>query len=475
MTTGLANHPEVRQDFELRFMASTPVHVGGLGADTVTDLPLATDGQGRLVIPGSSWAGVLRELARRYLTSAEEALFGFQKKEAPAEGHASRLFVADTPVGVDAGRVELRTGVGIDRRWGAAAHQIVYDRLVLAAGTPLILYLRYEGPDGTDAHRLVEIVRALGLRIGAASSRGLGRLTCVEATVHSVDLRSRSSLLTALGGQVEPTPVPPAADVDGAIPRIELAWRTRRPVLVGGPSPGEKADLVPLLIRSTDGRGLVPVLPGSSVKGVLRSLAERVLRTLIPDEVPRPGRGFVEAMSTVGKGAPAFEVLFGSREQAGALSVPDTSAVAEPVGDDAWRRYLEGQPLTAGWSHERTHVAIDRWTGGAAESRLFTVQETAGVRWQPLRLELDARRLAQVPEERRLGAVLLLGVAVGLLRDGLAGVGHGTTRGLGEIEVTGIAVHGAVQWGVSPYPEGGDWWAWLRDLSGGLGLEWVKE
>src|SRR5216117_3113234 len=42
-------------------VARTPLHVGGLGEDVDTDLPLARDGAGRLYAPGTSLAGALRQ------------------------------------------------------------------------------------------------------------------------------------------------------------------------------------------------------------------------------------------------------------------------------------------------------------------------------------------------------------------------------------------------------------------------------
>lgn len=455
-------HPRQRQDFELKLVAATPVHVGGSGPDSVTDLPLATDGQGRLMIPGSSWAGVLRALTRQHLTEDVDDLFGHQDVNGSEDdGHASRLFLADTQIGPDV-RPELRTGVAIDRRTGAASDRLVFDRFVLPVGTGLVLRLRHEGPRTDAPRQLVALVRALGLRLGAASSRGLGRLTCTQASVRTVDLGSRASLLGTLADpDVEPELVEAAPDVDELVPRIELTWRALRPVVVGGPSPGESADLVPLLTRAADGSGLVPVLPGSSVKGVLRAAVERVLCTILDRD---------DAAAE----CPGFEVLFGSVGRAGALSVPDTGALVEPVPEQDWLGYLGGKPTSAGWARERTHVAIDRWTGGAAESRLFTVQETEGVAWAPIRLELDPHRLAAVPAGHRKAAVLMLGVAVGLLQDGWVGVGHGTTRGLGEIMVTGVQLIGGPACGVPDFT-GTDWWEWLREVGAGFWPEGVLE
>jgi CRISPR/Cas system CSM-associated protein Csm3 (group 7 of RAMP superfamily) len=270
-----------------------------------------------------------------------------------------------------------------------------------------------------------------------------------------VDLTSRTSLLAALSGDAKPTPIEPDDTADDVL-RIRLDWRTKRPVLVGAAAPTATADLAPLLSYRPESDGSVPVLPGASVKGVLRSAAERVVRTL-RDTGP-PDDNFVAELDATAE-LPVFEAVFGSRERAGAARIADTAAT------------VSASPDAVSWSRERTHVAIDRWTGGASEGRLFTVDETQGVTWSDLEIELD---LHIVPKELWRAAVLLLGVAVGQLHDGGIGFGHGTTRGLGEIEVTGTQV--TTPDGIPPY-SGQGWWAWLREVADGgdlatvLGLE----
>jgi CRISPR/Cas system CSM-associated protein Csm3 (group 7 of RAMP superfamily) len=365
---------------------------------------------------------------------------------------------------VAAGQVELRNGVGIDRRRAAAAERLLYDRLVLPAGTGLELRLRYEGPATDGVERLVGIVRAAGLRIGASTGRGLGRLDCTSAKTLRTDLTSRSAVLALLSGTAEATDVAPHGDVaaTGGL-RFEVTWSPRRPVVIGGPAAGEKADLVPVLTAS--GAGLAPLLPGSSVKGVLRAAVERVIRTV--RDLPPPDPDAVAALNNLARAVPVHGEVFGSRDRRGALSVADTVASVEPVSRGGWLRYVSGQDQPGWLRGERTHVAIDRWTGGAAEHRLFTVQETTGVTWPPLVLELDLHRVA---EARRRAAVALLGVTIGLLLDGQLGLGHGTTRGLGEPVIESVTVTGTESFGLPTYRTGTDWWAWLREVASGTDL-----
>ncbi|MFD7656635.1 RAMP superfamily CRISPR-associated protein [Actinosynnema sp. NPDC059797] len=446
----------VREDYRLVLRARTPVHVGADGANGIADLPMATDGLGRLIIPGTSWAGVLRAVMRTIAPAQENTVFGHADGE---EGRASRLSVFDTVVD-DGGDLALRTGVGIDRRTGAAADRLLYDRIVIPPGHRFTLDLRYDGPPSPALAALVAHVRATGLTIGAAGSRGLGRLDCQSATVRRTDLHSRAAVLALLAGDTaaeDITPTPAAATGLG----IRIAWRPREPVLVGAAAEGTTAHLVPLTTTGADG-GLVPVLPGSSIKGMLRSEAERAVRTLTgPDS--DPGDDPAAAADALAARVPALAVLFGTRERAGALRIPDVAATPEAgVPAAQWaRQFTDTAPPNPPWARPRTRVAIDRWTGGAADARLFTTLEPRIWSWEPISLDLDE---ARIPDQQRTAALVLLGVAAAPLVEGTARIGYATTRGSGGIEplevtVTGIPGHT------------GDWWAWLRHLADGTPLD----
>ncbi len=340
--------PDIRVDWTLALRADTAIAVAGAFAGTTADLMIARDGLGRPYIPGTSWAGVLRALAGR-LGLAEEtvgSVFGFEDgtrlaaspAASPAAGRASRLTVEDTVI--DGGHpVELRTGVGIDRVTGTAADRIRFDREVLPAGTPVSLRLRYDGAPGAglDALRgLLSAVRAEGLRVGAATRRGLGRLTCTAVSEQVVDLRSRAALLDWFRGGTAVASLPPRHASERVL-SVSVSWRPWRAVVVGAGTPAERTQLVPVMTRSASGGGLVPVLPGSSVKGVLRSVSERVVRTVLSPDMriagadggeptaAEPAADFVRAMDDLCERVPVLEALFGSRRRAGALSVPDTS------------------------------------------------------------------------------------------------------------------------------------------------------
>ena len=87
-----------------------------------------------------------------------------------------------------------------------------------------------------------------------------------------------------------------------------------------------------------------------------------------------------------------------------------------------------------------THVAVDRWTGGAADGLLFRVAEPHGFRFEPLQLRLDHHRL---PGPVRDAATMLLLLTVRELAARRIPLGAGTHRGLGDLTVTRVRVRGA--------------------------------
>jgi CRISPR/Cas system CSM-associated protein Csm3 (group 7 of RAMP superfamily) len=220
---------------------------------------------------------------------------------------------------------------------------------------------------------------------------------------------------------------------------------------------GLAVDMLPLLSGHGDGTALV--IPGSSLKGVLRSQAERIVRTVLDiddrDRWPRAAhRRFPAQLAEVPLvnelfGAPGRPEADGGPAGQGALFVEDTysrrleglSGLNALAMEDDTPRLLR-QLAAAGrgdWTVAH-HVAIDRWTGGAAEAFLYSVLEPIGEAWEPLELSLDLRRM---PEFQRHPAVTLLLLLLRDLVDRRLTLGFAGNRGMGEVEITRIELTGA--------------------------------
>jgi CRISPR/Cas system CSM-associated protein Csm3 (group 7 of RAMP superfamily) len=510
--------------------AETPLHIGAAFGGLVTDMPLAEDGAGRFYLPGTSLAGPIRSWWRRGWRD-DDRLFGMIPGRGAghgvqAEGHASFILVEDAPA-IGLPDVEVRDGVGIDRRTGGAAAGIKYDREVLPRGTRFKFCItidecrghasapaprrrgdnRPEPPKWDEEfsriarQRLGALILALEtgqIRFGAAKTGGLGRVKLRDTRVTEQRIGTRAGLLARLRGQTATDnrdalvkeAKAASRELQPPTPPVEILirWQPMLPVMNKSDVEGVSIDALPLVTGT--GKRLQPVITGASVKGVLRSHAERICRTLagVPADPrscrvagsERLGADFLNDVAE----CELVEALFGAagngkqdnrkyKDVTGSNArIPGLAALSfedclidRPISRTAWqalltavhddkkeekagavRRVLDG--AASGWKDFRpaTHVAIDRWTGGAAENLLFSRLEPAFTgESREFRLWFDPERIAarnpcegEVPVQLRQAAFGLLLITLRELAHGRVPIGYGTTRGLGSIAVEAI-------------------------------------
>lgn len=437
--------------------------IGNGQSGAATDAACRRDGAGRLVIPGTALAGSLR------------ATFGGLATWGGAQA-ASALYVEDAPAIGDV-VTEVRDGVGIDRRSGSAASGALFSRDVVPRDTNFALDLRVEatGPiddqvPGLSKEQAFEWVSGIaselsaGRNLGAATSAGLGSIQLVDPQLVWRSIGTRAGLLRLLeapGGETVTNSLPDAArGTAGPAPaardehlRITIPWHPRGPLLVSVPANG-LVDRMPLTTGS--GRKVRLVIPGSSLKGVLRTRAERILRTLRGAETIDEeflGQMAQAELDLVHRlfGRPPRKKEAGWR---GSLHVAEVHSPEIPLWTDVLKALSARVPKEGSQAAQarprieanrvlrhdngplriNDHVAVSRWTGGADEGRLFAVAAPGAWfdNWEPIVLDIDLRRLGENPVERR-SAVMLVAFLVRDLAEGWIGVGYGTTRGYGEI------------------------------------------
>lgn len=507
----MAREAEYRIVFEGMLETVTPLHIGSGREGLLSDAMLARDGQGNLVIPGSSLAGPIRVYLERYFSQPDQgesaennrrSLLGFQRSD---EGQASRLIVEDS---LPAGELttEVRDSVGIGRASSAAVDQLKFDREILPAGVAFPLRLQWDCRDEEQRSRFNEAIGSLvaaladeGIRFGACVTRGLGRVRLKgNHQTRSFALRTTRGMIDWLGylagaGKTNDSLIqlpdsnfcePPSLD-------LEIEFEPVGPLMVKAAIDGAGADMLPLITSRHGGTGapprVLPVIPGTSIRGALRSDAERLLRTLLgidsADHQMETGTGDpsrfqdsleqlplicwifgragqdVEATAEIdspdGAEAPDAEV----RQGRGALTIDDCTADPSrfPIlGPAQWaeiagasvdiapgsdksplRRLLNELDLQSWTTGFR--VAIDRWTGGAAEGMFFKILEPRSVPWQPIRIKFDLERL---PEQALKPALALLFLVFDRFAQGLIPLGHGVNRGLGDLRVKRIGIRG---------------------------------
>jgi CRISPR/Cas system CSM-associated protein Csm3 (group 7 of RAMP superfamily) len=452
----------------------SPLHVGGYGEDVDTDLPLARDGAGQLYVPGTSLAGALRTLAEQLFgENFIEKLWGYQRDDS---GHASFVVVHDAAIeNSDQVAVEIRDHVGIDRQYGAAAEYIKYDRAILPRGTRLKLQLSVEVETQEKRSQALAMLAALQealeageVRLGAAKTRGLGYVKLQSGKLTEQGFGTRDGILAVLrqanGADITPEDIAAARKAYSTQKRprltLKIHWKPVGPLMVKAGFDGIATDMLPL-VSACNGK-IALVLPGSSVKGSLRSHAERIVRTVRGDYSPnwfasQGKKKFLEAVKL-----PLIDELFGRAGEKvdennqrpwlpglGALGVIDCfgtkqltvaqwQAIQTATDDKALNEALSKAGLQP-WS-QAYHVAIDRWLGSAAESMLYTVLEPHRTEWEPLILEVNLQRL---PNDLQLPAIALLLLVIRDLANNRLPLGFATHRGMGTVRVEKVEIVGA--------------------------------
>jgi CRISPR/Cas system CSM-associated protein Csm3 (group 7 of RAMP superfamily) len=409
----------------------------------------------------------LRQWMYRNLGDAQtQSLWGYQEKD---KGHASFISIEDAYF--DRPGVEIRDGVGIGRQSGTAADGKKFDRAIIPKGVRCSFAMSVEiAAEGDFSNALDDLLNALcagEIRLGAAKTRGLGRVKLAECKKLTQTLNTRVGMLQALRDKIDPsyqvyefkTPSPTAQL------KIAITWKPIGAVMVKDAIEGNAVDAIPL--TSADGEELALVIPGSSIKGALRSQAERIVRTVMDISVPKDD--FLDQVKV-----PIVENLFGAAADKnrqklgqGALFVDDCFS-QNPTSATKWQDVInansEGELLAALSNAQLSsiqpavHVAIDRWTGGAAEHMLYSNLEPFGIDWQQIELTVNLDRFADKPKpeesdiekiqrersdrHRKLSAIALLLLVLRDLYRQKIPLGYGVNRGMGAIAIEHIHVRG---------------------------------
>lgn len=416
----------------------TAMHLGGGGTDHV-DMPVLRDPRSQApLLPGTTLAGALRNgLFDRLFGYGDHepgpkggldpvsALFGGTRSA--DNGTQSPLVVFDALGELPDEGIAVRDGVAISPKSGVAEEHKKYDYEVLPPGTTFAVRVDLLVPAKADEETLLralatalDAVSCGETSIGAKRSRGLGRITA-RWGARRYDLASSEGWLAwAESDHEEPPDVDlhsPVSALNSALPDsfskvgllsdarrrvvVDLALRISDDILVRTPGTRSAGPDV-CHLASADS----PVLPGTSLAGVMRSHALRIAKVV--------RKGEADAEEWVARlFGPRFEGKYpgpGHRPQASRVRVAEAA-----INGSQPRRQIR--------------VAIDRFTQAAMPTALFEEQTAVG---GEMRLQLELRS----PLEGELGLLLL--VLKDLLDErlhvgGTSSVGRGRIKGTATV------------------------------------------
>lgn len=390
----------------LDWTTTSPVSVSApeLGSDAYeqrekaeVDRPIRKDINGRLVIPGTSVAGALRAALPE---TARDDIMGAQSKPSPLSVLA---------VQVHGTAVETTRHTAIERQRGAARTSTFHSRQAIAAGQRITLRLQLEHADAAALDTLLDTLRGWQPRLGSGASVGRGRLRVDGMRHRTLDLANDADLaihLESAGPEgfdatvASGTPLRP--DPRASRPLLDIGFAIVDALHIGSGDPAEPGGPNAFLANAAG----EPVVPGSSLKGVIRSRAEYLLRSL-------GGRACPDGRCS---DCPSCEV-FG---YGGGKRGTDDEAVGRRSAVAFRNSGIEGFHPS-----ERIHVSVDRFTGGALDGALF---QDSVVDAGSFRVTVDPLH-GEAPDYA-LGLIL---AALIDLDEGLLGLGGSVTRGYGTV------------------------------------------
>ncbi|MBT9174764.1 MAG: hypothetical protein DDT22_00425 [candidate division WS2 bacterium] len=211
---------------------------------------------------------------------------------------------------------------------------------------------------------------------------------------------------------------------------IALSIKNETPFLIkSGMERVEDPDMFPIK-TFRNGREEV-FIPGSSLKGIIRSHAEKITRTLSQGKKPACCNPFEK-----NKGKPDFACSSYFEEYKnkknikklnGTEAYKQSCLICRLFGstENASRLIVRDVHLKAGCNvkfETRSGVGIDRFTGGAASGALFSLEVATNA-------EFEAQMYIRNIELWQLG---LLAYVFKDFEDGIISIGYGKSRGLGK-------------------------------------------
>ena len=407
-----------------------------------------------------------------------------------------------------------RHGVGIDRTTGAASDGALYEHEFLPRGTRFTIRITAEGRDDEKMRReqsdgipgpassesvkkilefIVDVLTSGAICLGGRTGSGQGTIQVIEPKLR------RTAKTTDAGTPAEPADVLDALigeDAEGTSLPLELGgWTLDEParITIDWWSPtgifiaeddeltkqrkAAKEDenkekgtneevhevIYPLRDPSEEWENAQLLIPGTSIRGALRSRASRIARTVLAAKNELSTFASHDLHEQIAAEPNLVRYMFGSTEYRGAVTVHDCLSTKR------------------GKRIEVTHNAIDRWTGGVIDGGLFTEAVYLGTKWQPITIDIDLRQLlnnieaekgpeddgttvgADEAEDSSVereqpkpthadyahAAYVLLGLVLTELSAGTLPLGSRSTRGLGQVVVSTIKVEGANRKGVA--------------------------
>lgn len=372
-------------------LSTSPLKIGSDDEDIVLDQ------FDRPFIPGTSIAGACRAFAQSICSAKDvNTLFG------GTSGHGKNtvLIFSDGRSFKDY-MLDIRPSVNIN---GATkTNKNLFKRNMIASGATFDITITLKTTlEEHEKHvkiveQMLQAIHSGVIRLGSYKSTGSGKFLIQSCEVVHYDCTKEEDLIAYVN---ESKPFEKVTIAEGTVNegfvQITLKGRTKTPLLVGGHAPIDAKDPDVIPMKTPDGK---PIIPGSSIKGVLRHRVTRIANVLQLKEKDK-----------------YISYLFGSSDEGvGTLRLEDI--VIKNEKSKVYHR-----------------IAINPLTGGTKDGALLQQETLFG--------EMETTLQFQLKEE---GSNVSLALLIFALRD-LAlqkvSIGSGASIGRGFLDIQHIKIEG---------------------------------
>lgn len=449
--------------------AETPLFVGSGESSLLRDSLVTKDANGWPMIPGTSLTGVLRHLYEAENRDGNE-FFGYQKDK---KGSGSRLLISNGRMFISKKEVAEglmsedyadwltkmeylpnRQHVRINAK-GTAEKGGLFDNEVVYKGSRFLFEMELKGSqeDKDSWEEFLQIIESPIFRIGSGTRNGYGNLKVIHIQDYRFDLSEENDFRDYLDfpgsfneSSIKETEKKESQNKSDSKARSYVLDLKPDDFFIFSESYGDdEVDNKPIkedILKYTE-KGFKfesqTLIPASSIKGAIahrtafhfNKLIERYADTIIPafgykvaqDLASGSGNRAVRVLFGLGSG---FEIDEGTKSY-----VDDERAKHDPVGNPRRGKVIIDDIFLSDdkVSNDKifNHVAIDRFTGGAIDTALFS-EKVSYLKKEDDSIQLNITLSEEIDDKTSLYAFenALLDITKGLLP-----LGGMTTKGNG--------------------------------------------
>lgn len=338
--------------FNANVILVSPLLIGN-GENENTDCDVLVDEKGEPFIPATSFVGVIKNVfskVRNIQPDLFDNFFGFtnKKDDKQSDFRCSDLRLTSSSKNI----VSVRDGIRIDQNTGLTVEHSKFDYEVVNPDSIFKLKFEFDLVEDDVKYNnfklsflktLIELLENKKIRFGSKTNNGFG---IIHATGDILDYNFREikDINNYLNGkrpirERSLSDLPEAFNMESNRFELEVHLKVKNSIIIRDYNTGSNFDVDATNIKCNNKN----LLPGSSLKGVLRATADRILMKIGLDneKITDDLFGFVDEITQTAK--------------KGRLSVKES--------------YIENVI-----PYKQTRIKIDRFTGAAIESALFDSQ-----------------------------------------------------------------------------------------------------